>query len=365
MSLSLRFKLVALLVLITTISLTVVGFTNYKLSKDKLIGQIKAQSISSVTNSAQNLYDFLSIRVAEVEMVCRVSVMKSGTVQERLAYLTQELQTGNNRFLAMGVVDPDGNLLLTTGQRINIKGERRFEEALLGKTYISDPYIGEISGKYIITITAPVWNEDREVTSIVDISLDAEATFRDHLYPPLKGVQTVIVNHDGTILYHTDASKILKQNIFTNNPSLTFTLEDAFRQDAGYLDQYLDNGRRAQWFYARVPNLNWHLGYSMPDAVFQEPASSLLWWTVGLIVGTAAILFLLICLTANSLIISRIQQILRVTESVAAGDFYIKPLIFKSKDELGALAHSVNGMIENLRELLNHLKLLFSTINMR
>lgn len=351
MSLSLRFKLVALLVLITTISLTVVGFTNYKLSKDKLIGQIKAQSITSVSNSAQNLYDFLSIRLAEVEMVSRVSVMKTGTVQERLNYLSQELQTGNNRFLSMGVVDTDGNLLLTTGRRLNIKGEQRFEEALLGKTYISDPHIGEISGKYILTITAPVWNENREVTSIVDISLDAEATFRDNLHAPIEGVQTVIVNHDGTILYHTDARKILKENIITNNPSLTFVFQDAFQQDAGYLDEYLDNGQRAQWFYARVPHLNWHLGYSMPATVFQEPASTLLWWTVGLIVGTAAILFLLICLTANSLIISRVQQILRVTESVAAGDFYIKPLEFKSKDELGALAHSVNGMIENLREL--------------
>ena len=52
---------------------------------------------------------------------------------------------------------------------------------------------------------------------------------------------------------------------------------------------------------------------------------------------TAVVIFFLIYLTANTLIIKRIKQILHVTESVAAGNFYIKPLIFKSKDELGAL----------------------------
>ncbi|MDD9266131.1 response regulator [Paenibacillus sp. GCM10023248] len=351
MSSSLRFKLVALMVLITTISLAVVGFTNYKLSKDKLIEQMKNQAVASVANSAQNLYDFLSIRVAEVELVSRVSDMRKGTPKAQIQYLTQELQAGNNRFSSMGVVDLQGNLLLTNGQRLNIKGERRFEEALLGQTFISDPHIGEVSKTYIITITAPIYNENKQITSIVDISLDADRTFREHLYPPLAGGQTVIVNHEGMILYHSDNSKILTQNIFKNNPGLTKDFNEAFQHDAGYFDQVLDNGSEAQWFYARVPHLNWHLAYSMPAKAVQAPASTLLWWTVGLIFVTTVVIFLLIRLTANTLIISRVQQILRVTESVAAGDFYIQPLSFTSKDELGALAHSVNGMIDNLREL--------------
>ena len=91
MSSSLRFKLVSLLVLITSISLTVVGITNYRLSRDKLIHQMNEQSITSVSNSAQNLYDFLSIRLAEVELISRVNVMKHGTLEERLEFLAQEL----------------------------------------------------------------------------------------------------------------------------------------------------------------------------------------------------------------------------------------------------------------------------------
>ncbi|OPH46938.1 hypothetical protein BC351_13525 [Paenibacillus ferrarius] len=351
MSSSLRFKLVTLLVLITSISIAVVGITNYVLSRNKLIDQLKEQSISSVSNSAQNLYDFLSIRVAEVELVSRVSVMKNGTQSEQLRYLTQELETGGNRYFSIGVVDLNGQLVLTSGKTLNIRNEERFQDALQGKTCLSDPYFGKISGKYLISILTPVFDENNKVTSFVHFSLDAQQAFLEHLQTPLEKGEIIIVNHQGLVLFHSYNKLLLGLNIFTQYPSLTAVFNTALGQDAGYMDESYDGGQKARWFYARVPKLDWYLAYSMPVSAFEAPTSPLLWSTIGLIIMTAAIIFLLIYLTANTLIIKRIKQILHVTESVAAGDFYIKPLRIKSKDDLGALAHSVNGMIENLREL--------------
>lgn len=351
MSSSLRFKLVTLLVLITSISLSVVGITNYILSRDKLIHHLKEQSIFSVSNSAQNLYDFLSIRLAEVELISRVSVMKHGTLEEQLNFLTQELKTGGQRYNAMGIMDLEGNLIFTSGKTLNVAGELRFQEARNGKTFISDPYRDKITGKYLLSITAPVFNENNEVTSIVDITLDAEQTFRENLHTPLENGDMLIVNHAGLILYHTDPSQILNRNVFTEYPSLVPTFYKALQSEEGFIDESYDGGQKFRWFYAHVPKLDWYFAYSMPVLAFEAPTNPLFWTTVGLIVMTVIVIFFLIHLTANALIIKRIKQILHVTESVAAGDFYIKPLTVKSKDELGALSHSVNGMIENLREL--------------
>ena len=220
MSSSLRFKLVSLLVLITSISLTVVGITNYRISKDKLIHQMKEQSITSVSNSAQNLYDFLSIRLAEVELISRVDVMKHGTLEERLQFLAQELKTGANRYHSMGIIDLNGYMTLTTGQTLYTTGERKFQEALKGKTFISDPENSKLTDTYIISITAPVFNEKNEVTSIINISLDAEQTFFGHLHTPLEKGEMLVVNQEGLILHHTDTSQILNLNIFTEYPSL-------------------------------------------------------------------------------------------------------------------------------------------------
>ncbi|GGI44017.1 hypothetical protein GCM10008018_05000 [Paenibacillus marchantiophytorum] len=351
MSSSLRFKLVALLVLITSISIAVVGITNYVLSRNKLIDQLKEQSISSVTNSAQNLYDFLSIRVAEVELVSRVSVMKHGTKAEQLSYLREELATGGKRFNSMGIVDLNGQLTLTTGASLNIQNEQRFQDVLQGKTCLSDPHFGKLFGKYLISIITPVFSDNNQVTGYVDFTLDAKQTFLEHLHPPLEKGEILIVNREGLILFHTDISQILDFNIFNQYPKLTPAFDKALQQNAGFLDEAYDGGQKARWFYANVPKLDWYLAYSMPVSAFEAPTSPLLWSTICLILLAVAIIFLFIYLTANTLIIKRIKEILHVTESVAAGNFYIKPLEIKSKDDLGALAHSVNGMIENLREL--------------
>lgn len=351
MSISLRFKLVASLVLITSLSLAVVGITNYKLSRNKLLLQLNEQSMTSVTYSASNLYDYLSIRIAEVELISRVSIMKNGSQAERLSFLTQELNLDVDRYFSMGIVSLDGTLHLTSGNTIPIANELRFQEALKGKTFISEPHLSQVTSTYIISITAPIFNDKHQVVSIIDVSMEAAPVFQKHLLAPLENSELLIVNRNGLVLYDSDPTGILKTNIFNDYPTLLPEFKNALLERTGYIDESFISGRKTRWFYACVPELDWFLTYAMPISTIEAPTSQLLWSTIGLIVMAALVIFVLIYLTTNNLIIRRIKQILQVTEAVAAGDFHTKPIVFKSKDELGALALSVNGMMENLREL--------------
>ncbi|CAN7345768.1 response regulator [Paenibacillus sp. LjRoot56] len=351
MSSSLRFKLVAWLVLITSISLAVVGITNYTFSRDKLLKQMNEQSLTSVSNSARNMYDFLSIRLAEIELISRVSIMKQGTQADRLNFLAHELQTDGNKYYSMGIIDMTGTLQFTTGTTLSVSNEPRFQEALKGKSYISNPYISRIKGFYVISITAPIFDDQHNVISIVNASLEAAPVFQEHLLTPLDNGELLILNRDGLALYATHKPDILKLNIFTEYPELGPAFQKALRKDNGFIDESILTGHKTRWFYARIPQLDWFLTYSMPIRAIEAPTSPLLWLTVGIILMTVLVIFFLIHLTTNHLIIKRIKQILQVTEAVAAGDFHTKPIELKSKDELGALALSVNGMMENIREL--------------
>ncbi|MDR6553051.1 response regulator [Paenibacillus qinlingensis] len=351
MSSSLRFKLVAWLVLITSISLAVVGFTNYKLSSNKLLQKMNEQSLSSVSNSARNLYDFLSIRLAEVELISRVSIMKQGTQAERLNFLRHELQSDRNHYHAMAIVDLAGNMEFTSGTKISIADELRFQQALHGKTYISDPHLSKMKGIYVISITAPIFDDQQKVVSLIDVSLEAAPLFHEHLLAPLNNGDLLIVNREGLIIYDTDPNAILKLNILNDFPELRPAFQQAVRDRIGFVDESVITGNKIRWFYARIPHLDWFLAYSMPIKDIEAPTSALLWWTVGLIAMAAVIIYMLIYFTTNQLIIKRIKQILQVTEAVAAGNFHTRPIVFTSKDELGALALSVNGMMENIREL--------------
>ncbi|WNR43439.1 response regulator [Paenibacillus roseipurpureus] len=348
---SLRFKVVSSLVLITSISLTLIGVTNYQLSRSKLLRQMNDQYLTSVSNSAQNLYDFLSIRVAEVELISRVNIMTTGTLAERLSFLAQELRTNENLYHTMAVADLDGTLRFPSGKTVSIAEEDRFQQALQGKTVIADPHLFKMKNSYLISITAPIFNPRHEVTSVIDVSLDAAPTFQNHLIAPLQSGEILVVNQEGLILYDNDPETILTRNIFEDFPNLAPHFKKAVQQGTGYIDESFISGQRTRWFYSRVPSLNWFLVYSMPITYIEAPTSPLLWWTIGLIVMTILIIFCLIYLTMNTLILKRIKQILHVTEAVAAGNFHTKPIVFKSKDELGALAASVNGMMENMREL--------------
>ncbi|KRE83756.1 hypothetical protein ASG89_11570 [Paenibacillus sp. Soil766] len=351
MSSSLRFKLVAWLVLITSISLAVVGITNYTLSRNKLLQQMNEQSLNTVSNSARNMYDYLSIRLAEIELISRVSIMKQGTQAERLNFLAHELKSDGNQYYSMGIIDLAGTLHFTTGSTLSISKEPRFQEALKGKSYISDPYISRIRGFYVISITAPIFDDQHNVISIVNASLEAAPMFQKHLLAPLDNGELLIINRDGLALYATDVPTILKLNIFTEYPELGPDFRKALREGNGFIDESIITGNKTRWFYARIPELDWFLSYSIPIRAIEAPTSPLLWSTVGIILMTVLVIFFLIHLTTNHLIIKRIKQILQVTEAVAAGDFHTKPIVFQSKDELGALALSVNGMMENIREL--------------
>ncbi|MFC5452076.1 response regulator [Paenibacillus aestuarii] len=348
---SLRFKLLAALLLTTTIALYLVGTANYLLSKDKLLQQMKQQLISSVTDSAHNLNEFLVVRREEVELISRIREIQNGSLEEQLAFLNKELNKESSDYYAMGIADLNGRLHLTNGKVGSIAGLTRFAEAMKGKAYIDDPHIGRMTKKYIVSITAPVFNERNEVKSILDISIDADKMYRQHLYPPEGSDKTVILSKSGLILYHsTDSSQILKTNINEKYPKLAAAFNKAISQESGAIEEIFD-GRDVHLFFAHIPNSQRYLVYSMPKTAFEAPTSTLLWWTIGLLVGIGLLLSMLIYWAANFFVINRIRQILDVTEAVAGGDFYVKPLEDHSDDELGLLAASVNGMTTNLREL--------------
>ena len=67
------------------------------------------------------------------------------------------------------------------------------------------------------------------MTSIINISLDAEQTFFEHLHTPLEKGEMLVVNQEGLILYHTDTPQILNLNIFNEYPSLVPAFQKALQ----------------------------------------------------------------------------------------------------------------------------------------
>ncbi|MUG73426.1 MULTISPECIES: response regulator [Paenibacillus] len=353
MRLTLETKMMAILFLVTTLTLGIVGFTHYQLSKNKLYQQLEEQTLDTLSNAADNLDAYLKVRTAEAEIISRTTVIRSGTLPEKLAYLAKELEQGLERhYLSIGIADLQGNLTLSDGEQGSLAHTAAFATALQGKSAVSDPYIGQMTNTSVISILVPVFNEERHVTGVLSVALDARSVFSSQLNldDPAKQRRIIVVNMESTVLYNTDSSKNFVLNYRRDFPAFTDQYDIVSEQDRGSIQTVISFGP-SKSFFVRMPLTNWIVLLSVGLSNFEAPLRSLLYTTLLIIAAAELCLFLIIRLTVNRFIIRRLKPILKATESVADGNFYTSPLDHSSSDELGQLSQSVNGMIQNLRSL--------------
>ncbi|MDF2959244.1 MAG: hypothetical protein K0S39_979 [Paenibacillus sp.] len=352
MASSLRIKWVLLLVAITTACLSIVGAVNYSITKDKMTSYIQQQNLTAVQDTSNRLSDWLAVRFAEAKVISRTTIMKTGSLEEKLNYLRQEIIYSDHIYYSAGISDLEGNLTLTNGDRINIRDNETFQSAVKGQGDVSDPFFGKAAGEYIITIVLPVWDDNGRITCLLEIVMDAQKVFEERLKtdgPNLKNTVT-LMHKDATVLYSSNKEIILNRNFLKDFTGLETVHKEITGKDSGYRSIDIQ-GNRLLLFYAKVPDSPWYLLHYIPQASLYKPLDSLLFTTVGLITLMELVLASLIFIVFNTMIIRRIHELLIVTRAVAGGNLSVAAIETKSKDELGLLSVSVNDMTQNLRDL--------------
>jgi two-component system sensor histidine kinase/response regulator len=349
---SLRVKWVWIIIFITTACLSIAGIVNYTLAKEKMKSYIQQQNLTSVQNSANHLTEWLSVRYAEAGVISRTKIMKTGSLGEKLDYLRQEVLQSESVYYSAGIADLDGNLTLTTGQSVNVTDEANFQAALKGERFISDPIFGKATGEYIVTIYVPVTDEAGNIACLVDIAFDAKKLFEEQvkIEDPDNNGRVTLMHENSTVLYSPDRTRVLQMNYVRDFPVLRSLHKEIVTKKKGYASLNFE-GQPIFTFYSKVPKAPWYLLYSIPQKNLEQPLQSLMIFTISIIAFTELIVAGLIFAVLNSMIIQRIRQLLKVTEAVAGGNLSVAAIETNSRDELGALASSVNGMTQNLRDL--------------
>jgi two-component system sensor histidine kinase/response regulator len=349
---SLRVKWVLMLVIITTACLTLAGSVNYTLAKEKMRSYIQQQNLTSVQTMSNHLNEWLSVRFAEAGVISRTHLMRIGSLEDKLSYLRQEILYSDSAYHSAGIANTDGNLTLTTGQIVNVLDEANFQAALKGRGHISDPFFGKVVNDYILTIYVPIWNDQGQIACFLNISFDAKKLFEEQLHiedPSLNG-RIALMRDDGTVLYSSNTERILTMNYARDFPEFEPFYRNLLHTGKGY-GNIIFQGVPILLIYSKVPNVPWYLLYSIPQQNLDKPLQSLFIFTIFIIAITELVLASLIFIVVNSMIIRRIRELLYVTEAVAGGNLSVAAIETNSRDELGALAVSVNDMAQNLRDL--------------
>ncbi|BBI33754.1 response regulator [Cohnella abietis] len=349
---SLRFKIVIVLVLINTISFISMNLINYETSNKQMNQQLENHSMSNLKSTIANLNTMLSLKMKEVELISRSMPTTMTTTEQQLQFLKRQVPLTNLTARNIGIASPLGSMSMSDGTELQVGHIPAYQNALKGIPAYSNPML-DSAGEPTIWLMIPYYNSSNRIESVIGLALDSTLLFNAQLElrsTEYKDSDVVLIDSDTNLLYHKNISLILKRNYIREEPGLLQFSEQLKSSDEGY-GEAMVFGRMLKMFYVKIPGKDWYAVFSVAKKEFEAPLRHSLWINMGLIASTEVILGLFLYLLTQKSILNRLKQVVQVTKNVAAGNFYTPPLDIQSKDEMGILASSINGMINNLQEL--------------
>ena len=143
-------------------------------------------------------------KVANIELLQDTIV----PIEERL----KAVETNVPIMYQLGLFDKDGNGMVSTGKKINIKGKAVFDEALLGE--IDSFTVTTYDGQDYISFLRPVLDKQGEAQSVV-LAFHKLEDFFERIMQGSRGEICYIVNSEGIALWgRIDEDGVSKRALF-------------------------------------------------------------------------------------------------------------------------------------------------------
>ncbi|BAU29455.1 methyl-accepting chemotaxis sensory transducer with Cache sensor [Aneurinibacillus soli] len=346
-------KLLLIILMLTGMALTAMGAINYISAKQIILASLQNNANSQVRIHATQLETWLNTRLSEVVVMANTDLVRSGTTDQILAYFEREKARMNGTYASISVGDTKGNLIIDKNLVIQIGSEPTFPDVMAGKPIVSNPFPAKENGSLIISFEAPVRDMNNKVKGLVSGASPIGEVFRQATdFKVGQSDQVYVFQSDGLIIHHPDKNKILKENVLKGSAGSSGTLAAEMLKTKQGMKEFTKDGHDYMVFYHQVPGTSWMMALEVPLAEFTSPLNSLL---IKVVISGAVTLVVIALFVYLSLLrpVRRIRDIASVAERIAGGDLRAEQLPVDSEDEIGHLSHAVNGMLENLRRLID------------
>lgn len=353
--LSLRTKSLLLIVAISFFPLLLAGLSNYMNMKQERVDSAIESTTSHLKSTATQLSSWLAIRRAEVLVISRTDSVRFGSDEERLSYFNREMVRSGFTYYSIGYIKLDGTAIRTDGAPINVYDDSFFQEALKGNMIITAPVDLSLSNTKRSYILVPVYGEQRQVTGIVYASM-----MMSLLEPYLavgKDSSEILRLYDqkGSILYSSDKGEWGDGTSILDEEISLHTIGDKLLSETGHSEFKYGNTDHFV-FYEKVDAASqWRLSLEVQKKDLLEGIRPL-FWRIFMTIGLSEIIIVILFFLFFATIVKRLEAILAVTELAAVGRFEVQHLAEVPNDEVGKLAASVNGMMEQLKEMFERLE---------
>ncbi|MHA6482301.1 response regulator [Paenibacillus sp. strain BS8-2] len=348
---SLRTKGMIFIVLISLIPLLIAGVGNYSAVKKTMLRSEMDKIGSQLSGQADSIEAWLDIRRAEVMVMSRTDVVRYGSSSERRTYFQRELVRSGFAYHTIGFIDTSGIAVRSDGTDRDMSGEAFFAAAMQGTVTITDPFKPEYSLVQQSYIAVPVYGSGTDIVGVIYASIPFTSVTK--FFDFTQDTNSVrFYNDEGDIIFSSKGS--LEQSVSINqDPVLAAISHDMLVKNEGRANMN-ESGEAYMVFYSKVQGTPWRIAMSEPVSKMEEMLTPILWRTVTTIAISEMIIGIFFYLYFEK-IVKRLERILSVTEQAAEGQLEAEHLDTSQFDEIGKLAHSVNGMMEHLQEMFDRL----------
>ncbi|MTI84284.1 MAG: methyl-accepting chemotaxis protein [Firmicutes bacterium] len=356
---SLKTKLALILIIVTALILTGLSYFNYTRASSILSTEIEDAALAGARHNAEIVTNWLTGIQNEVVSLVVTPAIKSMDWEKQLPVL-QVVADKHDDYEMFVVGDVKGVAHTTTSgnQEFDISDRQYFNDVMQTKeVVISDPIISKSSNQLVVTIAAPVYNE--EITA--PVGLVAATVTLEYLQELVKEMNIGgsgyggIVNHDLTMIAHPDKQWINNTKIWDLDADLKKLAEKAAAGEEG-LGRYTLEGESKELAYAPIELAEWSVFMAAGTDDVMAPLSEIRNLAVSFTIGSILIM-LLVSIAIASYIAKPIVSLGKTAEAIASGDLTAKvDTGRKSNDEIGGLANSFEKMVENLKSMLTRVQ---------
>lgn len=349
---SIQAKLMVSILSIFLVALSALGGLNYWKARSILNANIETAMNKEVLNEAGDVGDWLEARKTEIKMLAKTPTIKSGNPDAIMPFVASAAEA-SKIYYNIGYIDLAGNLIASTGNRLNIAGRSYFKKALQGEETITDPFVTRETGRMVVTIVVPV-TVNAKVTGALMGTVYIESL--SDKVQDVKIGQTgyaFAAQQDGLLIVHPDNDIAMKSNPLKDNNTDSGQKQIAERMARGEqgVDVISVQGVKKYYSFAPIPGTTWSMGISVPVEEMTGAISALTMITSITIVVILAITSLIIMWYARR-IARPIKELETAARRIAGGDISLSRLSIDSNDEIGRLGQSFEQMTVNLRSLI-------------
>lgn len=281
----------------------------------------------------------------------------AASTEDKMAIINERVRV--NELTAGGILDRAG-VDIFTGE--SCSGEKYFQEAIKGQTYVTEPMISEDQSSIEIRIAAPLWKEGlhgTEVTGVIYLVPD-EDFLNDIMVATNVSANgsAYMTNGQGVVIAHKDHDLVKKKDNSIEAAKTDSSLKTLARLEQKMIagetgfGSYRYSGVRKIMAYTPVGNSNnWSIAITAPVSDFNRET------IVGIII---TILIVLISIVVAVVMVRKladnigtpIHQCAERLTALAHGDLHSGIPQITTEDEVLTLANATEGIVSGMEKII-------------